>query len=126
MSNTYGLVRVFGNGLWRVRNFGKTKSLRIQMRHKGAVHDAVTDIMLEKRKSRNNDWTKLIFTNSIQNKNNSERDDLKVFCGVLSEQQMYYHTLVCHVNLGLPLTKSRYAKWSNECTEKNLFFRRDA
>ena len=103
--------------------------------------NSVTNI---KRRCRSDDEEKARIT--IQNGN--ERNDLKdiavmqrihayfdalhqyaamqVHCSVLSKQQVGHHRLVRYVNLGLPLTKSRYAKWSNECTEKNLFFRRDA
>ena len=82
MAKTRGFVRVFGNGLWRVRKLGKATSLGIRMRHKGAVHAAVTDVVLEKQKSRSSDWK----TASMTIQNGDERDDLKVYCDVLREK----------------------------------------
>ena len=56
MVQARGRIRLFGAGLWRVRELKKASNLGIEVRHLGAKHGAVSDVMVETRESRNVDW----------------------------------------------------------------------
>ena len=56
MVKARGRIRLFGAGLWRVRELKKASHLGIQVRHLGPKHDTVSDVMGETRESRSADW----------------------------------------------------------------------
>ena len=59
-------------------NWAKPRVLEFECDTKGAVHAAVTDVMVEERKYRSSHWEKASIT--MQQKGD-ERDDLKLHWG---------------------------------------------
>ena len=49
------------------------------------------------------------------------RDDLKFWCSALyDEGHIFLHHFVFFISLGLPLTKTSYTKWRNECSTNEM------